>query len=287
MPKKYQPRSRKPYSKPTVAKAKKVVTTVRKAKAKKNMDTFFLKATSLFNVVPQQGVYAANYVYGMGQLLGGNLLTNAEFKFYSLQYDKFRVNSVTVAWTPKANVLDQASAQDDSKFNLTGDGMIHTCIDRDGQPPAGIAAFSRYPSYRKYSIMKKWSRTYATKYPLGMWLDCQDPAGNDQIIASLGLGGSVSWYAENFLEDNYEIWNEPIAEMSISWNIVFQGKTSASLDFATDESGNVTGVTLKPYTTPSNPPLTPLTNVRGTIADTRTTDEVTEVPITDQGLPKV
>jgi hypothetical protein len=32
-------------------------------------------------------------------------------------------------------------------------------------------------------------------------------------------------------------------------------------------------------------PITPLTNVRGTIADTRTQDEATEVAIDDRGEP--
>lgn len=271
--------------KPSVSKAKKVVTKVHKRRAAKNMDTFFLKAKTVMNVVPAQGVTVANYSYGLAQLLGGNLLTNSEFNFYALQYDRFRVNSVTIKWTPKANVLDQASGQDDTKYNVTGDGMIHTCIDRDAQAPSSIAAISRYPSYRKFSIMKKWSRTYKAVYPLGTWLDCQNPTQNTQVINTLGLAGNVTWYAENFLEDNYELWNEPVAEISLEWNVVYQGKTSGSLSFTTDEGGNVTGVKITPVSPTSNLPLTPLLNVRGSIKDTRTMDEVTEQTIDDQGQP--
>jgi len=273
--------------KPSMRKAKRMVAKSHKSKAKKNMDTFFLKAKSIYNVVPSQGAYVANYVMGYAPLLGGNLLNNAEFNLYRLQYDKYRVNSVTAKWIPKANVLDQANAQGDGSYNLTGDGAIHTCIDRDGQAPSSTAAISRYPSYSKKSLMKTWSRTYSIKYPMGVWLDCQDPAGNTQLISTLGLAGGVNWYAENFLEDNYEVFNEPVAALELSWSVVFQGKTSASLTFATDDSGLVIGVTMTPFQLGTTLAPTPLTNVRGTIADTRTADEITEVNIDDQGQPIV
>jgi len=278
------PKTRK---RPSMSKAKRMVAKSHKGKAKKNADTFFLKAKSIYNVVPQQGVSVANYVFGYAPLLGGNLLQNAEFNLYRLQYDKYRVNSVTAKWIPKANVLDQAAGQQDASFNLTGDGAIHTCIDRDGQAPTSTAAISRYPSYNKKSIMKTWSRSYSIKYPMGVWLDCQDPFGNPQVVQTLGLAGGVSWYAENFLEDNYELFNEPVAALELSWSVVFQGKTSASLTFATDESGLVIGVTMTPFQLGTTLPPTTLTNVRGTIADTRTQDETTEVNIDDQGQPIV
>jgi len=279
------PKSSYRRKRPSMAKAKRMVTKSHKAKAKKNMDTFFLKAKSQYNVVPQQGVSVANYVYGVAPLLGSQLLGNAEFNLYRIQYDKYRVNSVTAKWIPKANVLDQANAQGDGTFNVTGDGAIHTCVDRDGLAPSSTAAISRYASYKKMSIMKTWTRTYSIKYPVGIWLDCQAPFDNTSLIASLGLGGSVTWYAENFLEDNYELFNEPVAALELSWSVVFQGKTSASLAFTTDESGLVTGVTMTPFTAAPLLPITPLTNVRGTIADTRTQDEATEVAIDDRGEP--
>lgn len=270
--------------KPSLAKAKKMVTKYKSKRAAKNMDTFFLRAKSLFNVVPLQGTSVANYVYNAAAALGGNLLSNAEFVFYRMQYDKFRVNSVTVKWTPKANVLDQAAGQDDAHYNLVGDGMIHTCLDRDGAAPSSIAAISRYPSYRKFSVMKKWSRTYKTIYPAGVWLDCQAPFDNTQVQQTLGLLGGVTWYAENFLEDNYEIFNEPIAEASFEWNVVFQGKTSGALGFNIVD-GVVTGVYITPVAAGDILAVSPLQNVRGTIDDKRTIDEVTEVKITDQGVP--
>lgn len=273
---------------PSMRKAKRMVTKLHKSKAKKNMDTFFLKCKTELNVVPTQGATVANYVYGLAPLLsGGNLLNNAEFNLYRIQYDKYRVNSITAKWIPKANVLDQANGQADGSYNLTGDGAIHTVIDRDGVAPSSTAALSRYPSYKKFSIMKKWSRSYSIKYPMGIWLDCQDPVGNAQVVATLGLGGGITWYAENFLEDNYEVYNEPVAALELSWNIVFQGKTSASLSFATDDTGLVIGVTMTPFQLGTTLPLSTLTNVRGTIADTRMVDETSDVPIDDQGQPIV
>jgi len=275
---------RKYAKKPSMKKAKKMVAKKTKARSKKNMDTMFLAAKTLQNVVPTQGLGVANYVYGGNTIIGGNLLLNAEFNFYRLQYDKFRVNSVTIKWIPKANVLDQASGQNDGAYNLSGDGKIHTVIDRDSLAPSSVAALSRYPSYKAMSIMKTWSRRYNVTYPPNVWLDCQNPSGNQQVYETLGLAGTITWYAENFLEDNYEVFNEPIAGLEVTWGVVFQGKTSGSLAFGLDESGGVTSVTITPVAPSSFRTQTPLTNVRGSIADTRTADEVTEVPITDQGV---
>lgn len=267
--------------------AKRMVTKLHKAKAKKNMDTFFLRAKVTAAVIPKQGVTVANYLYNTTQLLSGNLQTSSEFNFYRLQYDKFRVNAVRVIYTPKANVLSQADANNDADFNVVGDGMIHTCIDRDGIAPSSVSAISRYPSYKAFSIMKKWRRQYSIRYPRGVWLDCQDPTASQSqsIVNTLGLGGSVTWYAENFLEDNYEVWNEPVAQVELQFDVVFQGKTSAGLEWSVDEGGKVQGVTITPYESIASLPLTPLRNIRGTIADTLITDEVTDVPVTDTAPP--
>lgn len=276
--------------KPSVAKAKRVVTKVRKSKAKRNMDTFFLKAKTVSTIVPAQGVAVANYVYWASTLdptsspAGNNqFLTNAEFKLYSQMYDKFRINKVTMKIVPKANVSDIAINQLDTNYNLTGDGMVHTCIDRDGLAPSNIAAISRYPSYKKFSVLKTWSRSYSIRYPTGVWLDCQSPA-SFTMAKELGLTGGITLYAENFLEDNYEIFNEPWAQVEHSYDIVFQGKTSASLTAVSDASGNVIGVSVVNNPAVPNLPPTVPTNIRGTLSkDTRTHDEVTENPITDQG----
>lgn len=256
----------------------------KKAKAKKNMDTFFLRCKSLYNITPIQGTTVSNYLFKNFILFDQTLTNNAEWNLYRLQYDKFRVNSVTVKWTPKANVLDQANNNNDAAFTLTGDGLVHTAIDRDSSAPSSMAHLSRYPSYKAYSVMKIWSRTYAVKYPPNVWLDCQTPANSPQIAQSLGLNGGICLYAENLIEDIAEIFNEPVAQIEVSFNCVFQGKTSASLTFETDpETGLVTSICMTPVNPALNLVETPLVNVRGTIADTRTQSEEVEAPIDDQG----
>lgn len=278
-----QRRSKKT-SKPTVRKAKRVVAKAHKKAAAKNMDTFFLKAKTIVSAVPAQGITVSNYMYMAAQLLPGNLLMNTEFQLYRLQYDKFRVNKVTMKVTPKANVLDALLAQSDANATVSGNGVIHTCIDRDGVAPSSIAAISRYPSYKKYSLLKPFSRSYSIRWPTGIWLDCQDPSasGSTSIFNTLGLGGSVTMYAENLIEDADEILNEPWAEVEFHWDVVFCGKTSASLSATFDEDGNVVAMTLTPQETFTAYDLTPLHNVRGTVKDTRFTQNSGSTAITDK-----
>lgn len=272
--------------KPTMAKAKKMVTKQRKAKAKKNMDTFFLKTKVSAVITPSQGFAVANYIYNSFTLDPNSAayITNAEFNLYKLQYDKFRVNSVKVTFIPKANVLDAVNNNNDGAFNVTGDGKCHTCVDRDGIAPASTAIISRYPSYRSYSVLKPWSRSYSVRYPTGIWLDAQAPA-TFTMSKELGLTGGVTVYAENLLEDNYEAYNEPWGTVLVEHNIVFQGKTSNSLTGVYDGSGNLTGVTINALSATPIRAQTTLVNVRGTLdQDTRTDNEVVETQINDQGL---
>jgi len=262
---------------PSMAKAKKMVSKSKSKAMAKNMDTFSLRATTLYNQIPTQGVVVSNYVYGATNLLGGNLLNNAEFNFYRLQYDQYRVNSVRLSCTPKANMLDAVSAQQDASYTLTGDGMVHTCIDRDGLAVSSIANISRYPSYRPFSLLKKWSRRYACTWPKGIWLDCnstnQDKLG---LIDSLGLNGGITFYAENLPEDSGEIFNEPWAEIRMEFHVVFRGKVSGNLSFTIGEDGIPSGVSLTAPTGEALKPLSTLFNVRGSIADNLLLETVEE-----------
>ena len=232
----------------------------------------------------------ANYIYatftldptGIPGTTSAQFLDNAEFNLYRLQYDKYRVNSVKVTFIPKANVFDAQNAQADATLNLTGDGAVHSCIDRDGLAPSNTAVISRYPSYRKHDIKKTWSRVYSVKYPTGVWVDCQNQ-GAFTMVKELGLSGGVTLYAENIVEDNYELWNEPWASVLIEHNIVFQGKTSSSLSGTYDGDGNLVSLTLAPHLATENVALSVLTNVRGTLHDKRTDNEITETAIGDKG----
>lgn len=286
------PRRRGPKSKrPSMAAAKKMITKAHKAKAKRNMDTYFLKCKNIVTLTPQQGVAVANYVsqnFSMDPTGNAAItyLENAEFLLWKLQYDKFRVNSVTIRVTPKANVQDLVVGQDNT-LNLTGDGVWHTVVDRDGKAPPSKALLARYPSYRKHSLLKPFTRTYAIKYPTGVWIDSENPAAF-HLAKELGLQGSIGLYAENILEDKFEIFNQPVCQVEVSYNIVFQGKTSNSLSGVYDASGNLTGVTTNAIVLTDLLPETPFTNVSGTLAkDTRTSLDVSgnalEVPVNDKG----
>jgi len=281
-------------SKPALAKAKRMVTKNRKAKAKRNMDTYFLKTKTNVTLSPSQGGVASNFIYRVYNLdpteAGDSALylKNAEFALWKLQYDKFRVNSVKVTVVPKANILDQAVAQNDGQFNTSGDGLVHTCIDRDGPAPSSTAIIMRYPSYRKYSILKPFTRTYAIKYPTGVWIDCGAP-GQFSMATELGLKGSITLYAENILEDTLEVFNEPWATVSVEYNIVFQGKSSNSYSGVYDGEGNLTGVTINAVNSLDILPMSPQTMVSGTLSsDTRTKDDATkpytDVPVNDLGI---
>lgn len=225
-------------------KAKKALAKKTKARAKKNMDTFFLACKTTIGLKPLQGVSVSNYLYQNFILLDPTapwgVTQIPEFNLFKNIYDKVRVNSITVKWTVKANMLTQAEAQNDALLNVGGDGMLHTAIDRDGVIPSSIAQLRKYGSYRGYSVLKSGQRSYKVTYPAGVWLDCQNIYSDTTLLTRLGLTGTIGMYAENLLEDNLEIFNEPFCNAEITYNCVFQGKNSASVSY--DLSGNVTVV---------------------------------------------
>lgn len=277
-------KSTKKTNKMSLNKAQKMVTKKRAKQAKVNADTHYLKAVSMQNLVPGQGVTVANYIYcyfSLDPANGASIFTNnADFNLYRQLYDRFRINKVTVKLTPKANVLDATLAQTDDAYNLTGDGKIHTCIDRDGIAPSSISAISRYSSYKAYSVLKPMTRSYRVSYPKNLWLDTGDVGNSMQKLSTLGLFGGITIYGENFIEDNYELFNEPVYEAQVSWDIVFQGKTNGKLSAVLDENNNVIGVQVTNQDNIVSLPQTPAKNIRGElVTNTRTSDEVTEVQI--------
>lgn len=276
-------KSKKHAKKPSYRKAKKAVGKAQAKKARKNLETFSLKAKTTFNMTPTQGVSVSNYIYSFFDLVGtwgGSVTKNSEFMLYSSLYDKVRINSMKVTITPRANVLDMVNAQADAEYTVNGDNMMYSVIDRDGAPPASIAAFQRYSSMKKTSLLKKQVRYYSVKYPKGVWLDAQGPLASPTLNNQLGLTGGIAFYAENILEDRFEVWNEPYAQVEIEYNCVFMGKTSAAISVS--DSG---AVTLTPWTPPTTIPYSICGGFSGTIHDTRlvqdTSGQMVEVPKTD------
>lgn len=275
---------RKRSTRPTVRKAKQIVTKIRKAKAKRNQDTFFLKARVTGMCVPAQGVTVANYISSFWKLLDSGsavgVTNNAEFRLFSNMYDRVRVNSIKVHWTPKANVNTAFDNQDDAVKTNNGDGMVHTCVLRgqDGFQQS-ISRLSRLPSYKPFSLLKKWSRSYSVKYPMGVWLDCQNIYSDQTLLERLGLSGGIGIYGENLLEDSGETYNEPVASVVIEYNCVFQGKIMSNLSF-NDETEEM--CIAKPVPTPYTP--TDLVALQGTtIYDGRFDKDGAVVPVDDGG----
>lgn len=234
--------------KKTYNKVKSMMAKQTKAKAKKSMDTKFVQCVTNFTLVPQQGATVANYIYNNFQLLADPTQALAvtgteEFKIHQAMYDKVRINSIRIVVTPKANTMDATRAQADTNYTLIGDGLVHSAIDRDGTLPwassgtSMISAWQQYSSYKPFSQLKKFSRSYSVRYPTGIWLDAQNLFEDTTLLKRLGLTGCIGLYSQNFVEDRNEILNEPYASVAVYYNCVFQGQ-KAMLQ-SVDASGNV------------------------------------------------
>lgn len=246
------------------------------------MDTFFLKAKVNGMCVPAQGVTVANYIASFWKLLDQNsavgVYNNAEFRLFSQLYDRVRVNSITIKWTPKANVMSAFDAQDQSIKTNNGDGLVHTVVLRDDDGyQQSIARLSRTGGYKPFSILKKWQRSYSITYPKGVWLDCQNIFSDNTLLERLGGFGGIGIYGENFMEDSGELFNQPIAAVELTYNCVFQGKIMTNLGFDGDQ------ITLtKPEPTPYTP--TDLVGLTGTTEfDSRYDAGGVVVPVDDGG----
>jgi len=258
-------------------KAVRIVGKVQAKKRKQNSDTMSLLCKTQIDIVPQQGLNTSNYVSQFFSLLPDSdfvsVLNNADFTIYRTLYDRFRVNSMLVQWTPRPNVLDQSNAQSDSANNL-GDNLLHYACDRDGRAPTQVGAMLKYSSYFKSTVLKKHSRKYSASYPRGIWLDTNSPGDKSQLSKGMGLQGGVSVYGENFLEDGGEIWNEPIGTFTIWWRVVFQGKVAGKVSYNSETQE----VCILPAEQIPLKPVNPIYSQHGTIADTRMTLDASGIP---------
>lgn len=251
----------------TVKKATKMVGKKQHRLKKSNSDTLAMTFRAEGQIIPFQGITVSNYSFTTLPLLNQQMNIGVtqlkDFVLYNNMYDQVRVNSVSVTVTPKANVLEYTQAQNDNLFNLAGDGLLHHVIDRDGNPPTNIGSLQRYSSYRKTSVLKPFKRSYSVTYPPGVWLDSQNIYEDATLLKRLGLTGGIYIYGENFLEDSGEVYNEPVATISVSYNVVFRGKTSGNLTYNTETGA----ITVSPLLETSNAAPTPIMGVRGSIID--------------------
>lgn len=243
----------------------------KKRQARNNTDTLFVPVDVTGILKPQQGVTVSNYLSWFPQLLADPSSTisvqNAnKFMVHAIMYDKVRINSMTLRIVPKANTLDQATAQNDATLTLTGDNMIHTCVDRNNCPPADITSLAQYSSYKAYDSKKPFVKTYKVVYPKGVWLDTlkgKIDQTDTTLLKKLGLLGGIYLYAENFVEDVGEIFNEPWANFRITYNCVFMGKSLPNLSASYNEDGSIKSLSLKPIENLTNPDQTLPTDVKG------------------------
>lgn len=250
-------------------KAKRVVAKAQRRAAKSNKDTMAITCRNEATMLPVQGTTVANYIYTtiplFAQDSGVGFYKNAQFQLYRKLYDQYRVNSVTVKVVPKANMLAQDSAQRDSELNTSGDGVIHSVIDRDGPAAMNVQTLVRYPSYRKHPVMKPFTRKYSIKYPTEVWLTTNEPyPDNLAIIKQIGGLGGIYIYGENLLEDKLEVFNEPFASIEIVFGIVFRGRISTGFGYDPETDT----ITLAPASATPLPTESQLVNLKGTILDT-------------------
>lgn len=273
----------KKVSKRAFRKAKKAIGNKKKAMAKKNMDTFFLRIRNTSTLTPTQGVSTPNYIYQFytpSTATGiSDFAKNADFQLYQKLYDRFRINRMNVKMIPKANVLDFVQGQNNG-INQIGDMVIHTAQDRDGIAPSSIGSLTRYASYKQYSALKVFNRSYKVTYPKGMWLDCQNISASGDRLQDQGLYGGITIYGESFPEALGDVFNDPVYSVEVTYDIVFCGRTSAKLGAVRDLLGNVIGVEVVGPELLVNLPQSPITNIRGhLVTSTRTQTGNTEVII--------
>lgn len=221
--------------------------------AKSNQDTWSYKLVDEFRATPINTGNALparqNYLQFSQPLAYADASINSvyqfpEFQLLKNQYDRVRINSVTIQWIPRANlasIVDQFNVS--SAYPQTGDMAFHTCIDRDGRTPSTIPQIQRYSSYKKFSILRGWTRTYKMTYPKSYWVNCQGPNSDASTLQSLGGLGYLGAYAEDLPYGLVQSpgGNIPLGTFKVTYNVVFQGKVMTGITINDDGSVTVLG----------------------------------------------
>lgn len=229
-------------------RAQRKVERVQRKKAVQNKDTHSYKLVREFLVpvtLANPPQLAKNYI-GTYQPLAisdgtyQSVWTFPEFALYCNQYDRVRVNSVTIQWIPKANVFDANNVFTNTSVVSSGDMCFHTAIDQDSKPALNIASLQRMPSYKKFRITKPWSRTMRMTYPKSYWINTAGPLSDANTLQSIGGCAYLTAYAEDLPVTNVDpdILSD-IGSFKITYNVVFQGKVLPKLTVNDDGSVSV------------------------------------------------
>lgn len=183
---------------------------------------------------PVQGITVSNYLYDYisprldtGSMINVNQMN--EFKMLALVYDRFRVNSVSVRYVPRANVMQVYDSVDGS-LNM-GAGVVYVAQLRDGKGPSHPSQLKRIKGCKTYSILKPFTSTYKVKYPKSVWLDCGDSnqANQQGLVEAIGLQGGITVYGENFPETPGTVSNNAWYDVEITFNCTFNTYNPKSL----------------------------------------------------------
>lgn len=238
-------RVRKTSRRVSFKKAQRKVERAQRKKAKSNKDTHSLKLVREFLVPAAPGTVSGvtNYV-GTYQPLAiadgspGSVWTWPEFQLYKQMYDRVRINSVNLQWIPKANVFDAETAMGSTTIEVNGDMNFHTVIDQDSRAPTNIPSLQRYSSYKKFHMLRKWSRTMRMTYPKNYWINCQNGLSDTNTLQSIGGCSYITAYAENLpLPLQNPVYND-VGTFKITFNVVFQGKIIPAV--SVNDDGGVT-----------------------------------------------
>lgn len=255
MPKTY----RKGLSKKTVYKAKKVLAKREKRRAVQGKDTKFVRCEQQFTITPTNvgGAPAngLNWIFNNFQMLTSaasqvmSIENSVDFAINRTLYDKVRINRMRVKLVPRANVLDYATAQNDTSYNVSGTQSLYSAIDANSPLPWGasnsetISLFEQLPSMKKTSVLKNLVRQIAVCYAPNLWLDTVNLFSNLTLLRDIGLFQNIGIFATNLLTDKSETAFEPVYDCIVSWDCVFSSAKPKSTKVNLD--GTVTISTYK------------------------------------------
>lgn len=224
----------------------------RKGKKMLNTDVYrqTIKLTSV--LTPKEGVLTklSNFLgFFVSPVPGGgtggvtmSLLGSPEYQLYCQMYDQMRVHSVTMKVIPRYNSTDstllvtaEQGLGGGAPATTAGKQVVYTVLDRDSVAPLNITTLKKYSSVKTHRMDRPFSRTYAVKYDgPNTWFNCQNQSDMGEIQKALGLFGGITCYGESFIERLNQAVNTPWADLEVTYQCSFRGKSLISVAFDQD-----------------------------------------------------